>query len=144
MLNVDLHDMLKGGISRYELVAATAKRARQIVDEVAHSNDNITDVTAKHKLYERSEAECGEILDKGLKDAVPKAENDRRDKKSRRNDKRDRRSAGRSDRREGRRFDGREAKPEVKPATTRVRKAPKVEAAPAPEVQAEATQETEA
>jgi small subunit ribosomal protein S3 len=86
----------------------------------------------------------GEILDKGLKDAVPKAENDRRDKKSRRNDKRDRRSAGRSDRREGRRFEGREAKPEVKPATTRVRKAPKVEAAPAPEVQAEATQETEA
>ena len=86
----------------------------------------------------------GEILDKGLKDAVPKAETDRRDKKGRRNDKRDRRSAGRSDRREGRRFDGREAKPEVKPATTRVRKAPKVEAAPAPEVQAEATQETEA
>ena len=86
----------------------------------------------------------GEILDKGLKDAVPKAESDRRDKKGRRNDKRDRRSAGRSDRREGRRFEGREAKPEVKPATTRVRKAPKVEAAPAPEVQAEATQETEA
>ncbi len=86
----------------------------------------------------------GEILDKGLKDAVPKAENDRRDKKFRRNDKRDRRSAGRSDRREGRRFDAREAKPEVKPATTRVRKAPKVEAAPAPEVPAEAVQETEA
>ena len=42
----------------------------------------------------------GEILDKGLKDAVPKAEYDRRDKKSRRNDKRDRRSAGRSDRRD--------------------------------------------
>ena len=76
----------------------------------------------------------GEILDKGLKDAVPKAETDRRDKKGRRNDKRDRRSAGRSDRREGRRFDGREAKPEVKPATTRVRKAPKAEPAPAPEV----------
>ena len=86
----------------------------------------------------------GEILDKGLKDAVPKAETDRRDKKGRRNDKRDRRSAGRSDRREGRRFDGREAKPEVKPATTRVRKAPKAEAAPAPEVPAEAVQETEA
>ena len=86
----------------------------------------------------------GEILDKGLKDAVPKAETDKRDKKSRRNDKRDRRSAGRSDRREGRRFDGREAKPEVKPATTRVRKAPKAEAAPAPEVPAEAVQETEA
>ena len=87
----------------------------------------------------------GEILDKGLKDAVPKAESDRRDKKSRRNDKKDRRSAGRSDRREGRRFEGREAKPEVKPATTRVRKAPKVEApAPAAEAPAEAVQETEA
>ena len=86
----------------------------------------------------------GEILDKGLKNAVPKAETDKRDKKSRRNDKRDRRSAGRSDRREGRRFDGREAKPEVKPATTRVRKAPKAEPAPAPEVAAEAVQETEA
>ena len=86
----------------------------------------------------------GEILDKGLKDAVPKAETDRRDKKGRRNDKRDRRSAGRSDRREGRRFDGREAKPEVKPATTRVRKAPKAEPAPAPEAAAEAAQETEA
>ena len=88
----------------------------------------------------------GEILDKGLKDAVPKAENDRRDRKSRRNDKRDRRSAGRSERRDGRRFDGREAKPEVKPATTRVRKAPKAAPAPAPEteVQAEPTQETEA
>ena len=86
----------------------------------------------------------GEILDKGLKDAVPKAETDRRDKKSRRNDKRDRRSAGRTDRREGRRFEGREAKPEVKPATTRVRKAPKAEPAPAPEAAAEAVQETEA
>ena len=34
----------------------------------------------------------GEILDKGLKDAVPKAETDRRDKKGRRNDRKDRRS----------------------------------------------------
>ena len=85
----------------------------------------------------------GEILDKGLKDVVPKAETDRRDKKSRRNDKKDRRSAGRTDRREGRKFEGREAKPEVKPATTRVRKAPKVEAAPAPAAEAEAVQETE-
>ena len=58
MLNVDLHKMLEGGISRYELVAATAKRARQIVDEVIDSNNNISDVTLKHKLYERSEAEC--------------------------------------------------------------------------------------
>ena len=54
MLNVDLHDMLDGGISRYELVAATAKRARQIVDEVIDSNNNISDITLKHKHYERS------------------------------------------------------------------------------------------
>lgn len=85
----------------------------------------------------------GEILDKGLKEAAPQSE-DRRDKKSRRNDKKDRRSNGRSDRREGRRFDAREAKPEAKPATTRVRKAPKAEAAPVAEVQAEASQEAEA
>jgi small subunit ribosomal protein S3 len=85
----------------------------------------------------------GEILDKGLKDAVPKSE-DRRDKKGRRNDRKDRRAAGREGRRDGRRFDGREAKPEVKPATTRVRKAPKAAPAPAAEPQAEAAQETEA
>ena len=86
----------------------------------------------------------GEILDKGLKDSVPKSE-ERRDKKGRRNDRKDRRSAGsREGRRDGRRFDGREAKPEVKPATTRVRKAPKAAPAPAAEPQAEAAQETEA
>ena len=33
MLNVDLQKLMKGGISRYELVSATAKRARMIVDE---------------------------------------------------------------------------------------------------------------
>ena len=73
----------------------------------------------------------GEILDKGLKEAIPEqSRNDRRDRKQRRNDKRDKkRSIG------NRRNDNRESRPEVKPATTRVRKAPKVtEAAPAPEV----------
>ncbi|MDO4383464.1 MAG: 30S ribosomal protein S3 [Eubacteriales bacterium] len=70
----------------------------------------------------------GEILDKGLKDAIPESnKNDRRDRKSRRNDKRDRKRSFNN-----RRRDNREARPEVKPATTRVRKAPKVEA-PAPE-----------
>ena len=70
----------------------------------------------------------GELLDKGLKSAVPESgKNDRRDRKSRRNDKRDRRD------RKSRRYDRHEAKPEIKPATTRVRKAPKVEAAPVPE-----------
>ena len=73
----------------------------------------------------------GEVLDKGLKEAIPEqSRNDRRDRKQRRNDKRDKkRSFG------NRRNDNRESRPEVKPATTRVRKAPKVtEAAPAPEV----------
>lgn len=73
----------------------------------------------------------GEILDKGLKEAIQEqSRNDRRDRKQRRNDKRDKkRSFG------NRRNDNRESRPEVKPATTRVRKAPKVtEAAPAPEV----------
>ena len=73
----------------------------------------------------------GEILDKGLKEAIlEQSRNDRRDRKQRRNDKRDKkRSFG------NRRNDNRESRPEVKPATTRVRKAPKVtEAAPAPEV----------
>ncbi len=73
----------------------------------------------------------GEILDKGLKEAIPEqSRNDRRDRKQKRNDKRDKkRSFG------NRRNDNRESRPEVKPATTRVRKAPKVtEAAPAPEV----------
>lgn len=81
----------------------------------------------------------GEILDKGLKEAIPEqSRNDRRDRKQRRNDKRDKkRSFG------NRRNDNRESRPEVKPATTRVRKAPKVtEAAPAPEV-VETAQEAE-
>ena len=83
----------------------------------------------------------GEILDKGLKDAVPKAEDSRRDRKGRRGDRRDgRRSDRREGRRDGRRFDGREEKPPVKPATTRVRKAPKAAPAPAEEPQVEAPQ----
>ncbi len=40
MLNVDLQKLLKGDISRYELVSATAKRARMIVDE-AEKNKTI-------------------------------------------------------------------------------------------------------
>ncbi len=43
MLNVDLQNLLKGGISRYELVAATAKRARMIVDEAEENHDIIID-----------------------------------------------------------------------------------------------------
>lgn len=43
MLNVDLQKLLKGGASRYELVAATAKRARMIVDDAEKKHDIIID-----------------------------------------------------------------------------------------------------
>ena len=33
MINIDLKPMLKGGISRYSLVSAVAKRSREITDE---------------------------------------------------------------------------------------------------------------
>ena len=73
----------------------------------------------------------GEILDKGLKDVIPEAsKSDRRDRKQRRNDKKDRKRTSRDF--GGRRNDRQEAKPEIKPATTRVKKAKPVEA-PAPE-----------
>ncbi len=34
MLSIDIEELLKNGDSRYELVVATAKRARLIVDEI--------------------------------------------------------------------------------------------------------------
>lgn len=39
MLNVDLQKLMKGKISRYELVSATAKRARMIVDDAVDSKN---------------------------------------------------------------------------------------------------------
>lgn len=81
----------------------------------------------------------GEILDKGLKSPVATEKtNDRKDRKGRRNDRRDRKRSF------NKRNDRREARPEAKPATTRVRKTPKEEpkseVAPAkkPEVETEA------
>lgn len=41
MLNVDLQKLMKGKISRYELVSATAKRARMIVDDAVDSKSII-------------------------------------------------------------------------------------------------------
>ena len=41
MLNVDIQKLLKNGASRYELVSATAKRARMIVDEAKKNKDII-------------------------------------------------------------------------------------------------------
>ncbi len=43
MLNVDLQKLLKGEMSRYELVSATAKRARMIVDEAEKEHYIIVD-----------------------------------------------------------------------------------------------------
>ncbi len=43
MLNVDLNKLLKDGMSRYELVVATAKRARMIVDDAEKNHDIIID-----------------------------------------------------------------------------------------------------
>lgn len=83
----------------------------------------------------------GEILDKGLKEAIPEtSKSERRERRSRRNDRRDRRKSYGN-----RRRDGQEARPEVRPATTRVRKTPKVEAPEAAPVEAsEAAENTEA
>lgn len=43
MLNVNLQELLKGGISRYELVAATAQRARQIVEEAEKDHEIVVE-----------------------------------------------------------------------------------------------------
>ena len=75
----------------------------------------------------------GEILDKGLKSSVPSStKSDRRDRKSRKNERRPNDRKRNYDRK-GDRFN-KEAKAPVKPATTRVKKAPKVE----PQVQEQA------
>lgn len=41
MMNPDLRLLLKGNISRYSLVTATAKRAREIVDDAKLNNEII-------------------------------------------------------------------------------------------------------
>lgn len=39
MINVDLKDLLKGGISRYSLVVGVAKRSRDLSDEAKENGD---------------------------------------------------------------------------------------------------------
>lgn len=41
MMNPDLRLLLKGNISRYSLVTATAKRAREIVNDAKDNNEII-------------------------------------------------------------------------------------------------------
>lgn len=63
MLNVDLQKLLKNDISRYELVAATAKRARMIVDE-ATKDDPVVEKPVSIAVKELEEG-LWEINDKG-------------------------------------------------------------------------------
>ncbi len=39
MINIDLKPLLKGGISRYSLVVAVAKRSRDIADEAKEEGE---------------------------------------------------------------------------------------------------------
>lgn len=39
MINIDLKPLLKGGISRYSLVVAVAKRSREIADEAKEDGE---------------------------------------------------------------------------------------------------------
>ena len=39
MINVDLKDLLKGGISRYSLVVGVAKRSRDLSDEAKENGE---------------------------------------------------------------------------------------------------------
>ncbi|MCR5523103.1 MAG: DNA-directed RNA polymerase subunit omega [Clostridia bacterium] len=43
MFNPDLSEILKGHMSRYSLVTATAKRAREIAEEAKDNNEIITE-----------------------------------------------------------------------------------------------------
>ena len=40
MINIDLKPMLKGGISRYSLCVAVAKRSREINDEIVEKRES--------------------------------------------------------------------------------------------------------
>ena len=43
MINIDLKPMLKGGISRYSLCVAVAKRSREINDEILEAREKEKD-----------------------------------------------------------------------------------------------------
>ena len=43
MINIDLKPLLKGGISRYSLVVAVAKRSRAIADEAKADGEILVD-----------------------------------------------------------------------------------------------------
>lgn len=55
MLNVDLQKLMNGEISRYELVAATAKRARMIVDEAVEEKEIIIEKPVSIAVKEKQD-----------------------------------------------------------------------------------------
>lgn len=65
MLNIDLRPILVNNLSRYSLVAATAKRARSIVDESKNNNEILVEkpvsialdefIKGKYKIIESEE-----------------------------------------------------------------------------------------
>ncbi len=58
MINVDLKTLLKDGISRYSLVVATAKRAREITDEANEKREILTEKTVTLAVQDIQEGKC--------------------------------------------------------------------------------------
>ena len=52
MFNPDLKDVLKNHLSRYSLVTATAKRAREIADEAEENKEIIVEKTVSLAIDE--------------------------------------------------------------------------------------------
>lgn len=52
MLNLDLRPILKDDMSRYSLVIAVAKRARDIAEEAAEDHDILTEKTVSMATQE--------------------------------------------------------------------------------------------
>ena len=58
MINVDLKTLLKGGISRYSLVVATAKRAREITDAAIEAKEILIDRPVTLAVQDIQEGKC--------------------------------------------------------------------------------------
>ena len=50
MINIDLKPMLKGGISRYSLCVAVAKRSREINDEIVEKKEKDKIITEENPV----------------------------------------------------------------------------------------------
>ena len=63
MFNPDLQGVLKNHLSRYSLVVATAKRAREIADEAEENKEIITDSDHVILTYLQSETVANRLND---------------------------------------------------------------------------------